>query len=45
VQFRRCVIRARRGLLLEHVHGIRLRGLRAQVQQGPAVVRGADVQD
>jgi exo-poly-alpha-galacturonosidase len=45
VKFRRCVIRARRGLLLENVHGIRLRGLRAQVQQGPAVVRGANVQD
>jgi exo-poly-alpha-galacturonosidase len=45
VQFRRCIIRARHGLLLENVHGIRLRGLRAQVQQGPAVVRGANVQD
>lgn len=45
VRFRRCVIRARRGLLLENVHGIRLRGLRAQVQLGPAVVRGTNVQE
>jgi hypothetical protein len=43
VQFRGCVIRARRGLLLENVHGIRLRGLR--VRQGPAVMRGANVQE
>jgi exo-poly-alpha-galacturonosidase len=45
VQFRRCVLRARRGLVLEHVRGLRLRGLRAQPQQGPAVVRGAGVQE
>ena len=43
VRFRRCHLRTRRGLLLEHVRGVALRGLRAQVQAGPAVVRGRGV--
>ncbi|MCC3154962.1 glycoside hydrolase family 28 protein [Hymenobacter sp. BT770] len=44
VRFRRCRIRAQRGLTLEHTRRVRLAGLHMAVQDGPALVQLSDVQ-
>jgi exo-poly-alpha-galacturonosidase len=43
VRFRRCRIRAQRGLILEHARQVDLSGLHLEVKDGPALIRQTNV--
>jgi hypothetical protein len=43
VRFRRCHIRAQRGLILEHARQVDLSGLHMEVKEGPALIRQTNV--
>ncbi|GAB2940373.1 glycoside hydrolase family 28 protein [Hymenobacter coalescens] len=44
VRFKGCLIKAKRGLIIEHARRVKLAGLRMEVEEGAALVRQVNVQ-